>query len=104
MDVMVVPSQTRLFWKEQFGHVLIEAMACEVPVIGSDSAEVPNVIGDAGLVCPEGDVATLRGALTRMATSPELRRQLGYAGRKRVLQLYTHDILAQKLIGFFRTL
>ena len=39
-------------WKEQFGHVLIEAMAAAVPVIGSDSGEIPNVIEDAGLVFP----------------------------------------------------
>ena len=44
-------------WKEQFGHVIIEAMACKVPVIGSDSGEIPHVIGDAGLIFPEGNDA-----------------------------------------------
>jgi len=45
LDVLVLPSRSRSFWKEQFGRVLIEAMACGVPVIGSSSGEIPNVIG-----------------------------------------------------------
>jgi len=104
MDVMVVPSLTRQHWKEQFGHVIIEAMACEVPVIGSDSAEVPHVIGDAGIVTPEGDTAALRAALNQVAASPERRRQLGRAGRQRVVNQYTHDVLARQLFQFFQTL
>lgn len=104
MDVMLVHSLTRPFWKEQFGHVIIEAMACEVPVIGSDSAEVPNVIGEAGIVTPEGDAAALRAALNRVAASPELRQQLGNSGRRRVLDYFTHNRIAQQLVDFFRSL
>jgi L-malate glycosyltransferase len=63
MHTLVLPSETTyqfktltsVGWKEQFGHVLIEAMACQVPVIGSNSGEIPNVISDAGLTFPEGD-------------------------------------------------
>jgi L-malate glycosyltransferase len=101
MDVMVVPSLTRPFWKEQFGHVLVEAMACGVPVIGSDSAEVPNVLGDAGIVTPEGDVAALQTALERVAASSELRAELGHAGRERVLHHFTNESIVQKLLNFF---
>ena len=104
MDVMVAPSLTRRFWKEQFGHVIIEAMACETPVIGSDSAEVPRVIGEAGLVTPEGDPLALRAALRRLAQSVQLRREMGEAGRRRVLQFYTHDQIARQLLAFFQSL
>ncbi len=104
MDVMVLPSLTRPPSKEQFGHVLIEAMASEVPVIGSDCGEIPNVIGDAGLVTPEGDAKALLGALARVAASPALRREMGTAGRRRVLNLYTHDVLARRLVAFFESL
>lgn len=104
MDAMVVPSLTRPFWKEQFGHVIIEAMACEVPVIGSDSAEVPRVIGEAGVVVPEGDAMALRSELKRLGQSASLRRKLGESGRQRVLQKYTHTEIAHQLSGFFRSL
>ncbi|MGC8786067.1 MAG: glycosyltransferase, partial [Anaerolineae bacterium] len=48
LDVLVLPSLTRRNWKEQFGRVLVEAMACEVPVIGSSSGEIPHLIAEAG--------------------------------------------------------
>jgi L-malate glycosyltransferase len=101
MDVVVVPSLTRPIWKEQFGHVIVEAMACGVPVIGSNSAEIPNVIGEAGLITPESDVPALTAALNRLAENPQLRAELGQAGRQRVLAHYTNERIVQKLINFF---
>ena len=54
LDALVLPSESTPLWKEQFGHVLIEAMACGVPVVGSDSGAIPEVIGEAGLLFPGG--------------------------------------------------
>jgi len=65
-DVLVLPSRTTRVWKEQFGRVLVEAMACKVPVVGSDSGAIPEVIGDAGLVFPEGDAEALAACLRRL--------------------------------------
>lgn len=53
LDVFVLPSRTTKKWKEQFGRVLIEAMLCGVPVIGSSSGEIPKVMGEVGLVFKE---------------------------------------------------
>lgn len=104
MNVLVLPSLTRAFWKEQFGHVLLEAMACAVPVIGSTSGEIPRVIGNAGLLVPEGDAAALRKALAELASSAALRRRLGDAGRARVLEQFTHARVAEQLDEFMRGL
>ena len=57
MDVLALPSHTEQFWKEQYGRVLVEAMAAGVPVIGSDSGAIPYVIGDARRVFAEGNIA-----------------------------------------------
>jgi glycosyltransferase involved in cell wall biosynthesis len=103
MDVLVLPSRTRPNWKEQFGRVLIEAMACEVPVVGSDSGEIPHVIGEAGLVVPEGDAEALRQALHGLR-HPARRRALGQRGRERVLQSYTQAEIAAQTVAFYRHL
>ena len=92
LDVLAVPSRTLPNWKEQFGRVLIEAMACEVAVVGSDSGEIPNVIGSAGLVFPEDDEAALRHHLLTLQKDEEMTRQLGRTGRQR-----GRDLVARRL-------
>ncbi len=61
MDLLCAPSQTTTRWREQFGRMLIEAMACGVPVVASRSGEIPHVVGDAGLVVDEADVGRVDG-------------------------------------------
>jgi glycosyltransferase involved in cell wall biosynthesis len=104
MDALVLPSLTTSFWKEQFGHALIEAFACETPVVGSSSAEIPNVVGDAGLIVPEGDAEALCGALTRLADDASLRADLGRRGRERALAVYTNRKIAEADYQFFEEL
>ncbi len=101
VDVMVLPSLTQPNWMEQFGRVLIEAMACATPVVGSDSGEIPNVIGDAGIVTPEGDVEALRSALLRLEADPALRAHYAQAGRERALRLFTNDATASNIVGVY---
>jgi glycosyltransferase involved in cell wall biosynthesis len=96
LDALALPSRTTRSWKEQFGRVLPEAMSCGVPVIGSSSGEIPNVIGDAGLIVPEGDVAALAGAIRRLAGDPALWAELSRRGRARVLEHYTQRALARR--------
>lgn len=102
LDVLVLPSRTQPNWKEQFGRVLVEAMACEVPVIGSDSGEIPNVIGEAGLTFAEGDVAALSALIRRVTEDAALAAELGRAGRQRVLSLYTQQRVAQQTYQLYR--
>ncbi len=102
LDVLAVPSLTTSAWKEQFGRVLVEAMACQVPVIGSNSGEIPHVIGDAGLVTPEGDWKALREALQRLADFPDARVDLGRRGRARALERFTHRRIAEQTVAVYR--
>ncbi len=96
MDVLVLPSSTQSNWKEQFGRVLIEAMASVVPVIGSDCGEIPTIIGDAGLIFHENDVDALVSHLERLQCDPALRAQLGKRGWERVLRYYTQQHIADE--------
>jgi glycosyltransferase involved in cell wall biosynthesis len=102
LDVLALPSLTTPAWKEQYGRVLQEAMACAVPVVGSDSGEIPHVIGDGGLVVPEGDATALSAALERLMTDRELRHELGGRGRARVLERFTQASVAERTIDVYR--
>jgi len=104
LDALALPSHTTRGWKEQFGRVLIEAMSCGVPVIGSSSGEIPNVIGDAGLIYPEGDVRALAATIGRLAAQPALYADLARRGRARVLERYTQAALARQYYEVYRTM
>jgi len=95
LDALVLPSRGRPNWREQFGRVLIEAMACGIPVVGSDSGEIPNVLGEAGLIFPEEDAAELGAHLRLLMGDQSLRVSLAQEGRDRVLQYYTQERVAQ---------
>jgi glycosyltransferase involved in cell wall biosynthesis len=100
--VLVQPSLTRQHWKEQFGRTVMEAMACGVPVIGSDSAEIPNVLGGAGVVVAEGDADALRDAIAHVLEDADLRCELARRGRQRVLDCYTHARIAEQTVAAYR--
>lgn len=101
-DVHVLPSRTFPNWKEQFGRTLAEAMACETPVIGSDSGEIPFVIGDAGLVFAEGNAQELGARVRQLLENPELYATLAARGRQRVLDLYTQEQIARQTFELYQ--
>jgi len=101
VDVVVLPSCTTRVWKEQFGRILVEAMACKVPVVGSDSGAIPEVVGDAGLIFPEGDAAALAECLRRLKESSELRHELAERGYVRATTLYSQERVAKQTAEFY---
>lgn len=101
LDVLVVPTTTTKKIREQFGRVIIEAMACQIPVIGSTCGAIPEVIADAGLVFPEGDSTVLAENLRRLMLDENLRRSLARAGRERVEKLYTWERVAEKIFAAY---
>lgn len=102
LDVLVLTSRTMPNWKEQFGRVLVEAMASGVPVIGSRSGEIPHVIGDTGLIIPEEDIDALRSGLLQLMQDSELRLDLGRRGRQRVMDHYTQAQIAAETVDVYR--
>ncbi len=101
-DVHVLPSRTFPNWKEQFGRTLAEAMACETPVIGSSSGEIPHVIGEAGLTFPEGNAQELSACVRQLLDNPELYATLARKGRQRVLENYTQGHVARQTFEIYR--
>ena len=100
----MLPSVSRSNWKEQFGRVLIEAMACDVITIGAQTGAIPEVIGDAGLTFTEGNVEELRVHLQRLIDDTTLRDELRHKGRQRVTEHYTQAAIARNTVEVYRQL
>jgi glycosyltransferase involved in cell wall biosynthesis len=93
-DIFVLPSG-----EESFGIAFIEAWACGKPVIGTRSGAIPTVIaeGQDGLIVKYGDADELAQAIQTLLQAPERRETLGNAGRKKVLENYTWEIVTDQL-------
>jgi glycosyltransferase involved in cell wall biosynthesis len=102
LDVAVLPSLPTPRWKEQFGRMLIEAMACGVAVVGSDSGEIPYLIGDAGLTFPAGDVIALGDRLRQIRGDEALRETLVRRGTMRVHTHFTQARIADATVETYR--
>lgn len=102
VDCLVLPSRTTDEWMEQLGRVLIEAMAMGVPVIGSDSGSIPEVIGDAGIIFPEDEPYTLARCLVNVRDNPELRRQMIQAGKQRIRERYNWPLFAKQTYQLYQ--
>ncbi len=101
MDILVAPSQSAKNWREQFGRMLIEAFASGIPVIGSDSGEIPYVIGQSGIVVGEKDEAGWVKAISDLLTNPSKREQLSKEGLEKVHSEFSWEIVARKYLDFF---
>ena len=93
-DVVAVPSRTVPGWREQFGRVAVEAMACGRAVVVSDSGSLPHVVGGSARVAQEGDPTDWADALRTLLADASAREALGEAARRHVLATYTWEAVA----------
>jgi len=103
MDMLCAPSQTLPRWREQFGRMLIEAFACGVPLLGSDSGEIPHVLGGAGIVLGEKDQAAWESAVARLLNDRARRRALGEAGLERAHERFAWPVVARQHLEFMES-
>ncbi|MEU3840875.1 glycosyltransferase family 4 protein [Streptomyces sp. NPDC028635] len=101
--VLVLPSQTA---HESFGMVLVEAMACGTPVVGSDVGGIPYVVtpGVTGLLFPHDSTEALAGACRRLLLDGRLADRMGAAGRRCAVERYAWPALTERHLRLFRSL
>ena len=104
LHALVLPSRSRPNWIEQFGRILVEAMVSGAPVIGSDSGEIPNVIGDAGLLYPEGQIDALRDRLASLMGDPDQWMVYSQRGCDRVRAHYTQVQIAAETVDVYEAI
>ena len=99
LSIYVAPS----VHEESFGVAVLEASACGVPVVVSRVGGMPEVVEhqQTGFLVPPGDEVALADALERLVTSQELRRSMGAAGRRFVLERYSWDATARIVVDLY---
>jgi glycosyltransferase involved in cell wall biosynthesis len=86
---------------EGFGLPAGEAMACGVPVVSTNGGALPEVVGDAGLQVPVGDIPALTAAIEELLKDPSKRDELGAAGRQRILEKFSWDVAAKEMTRYY---
>lgn len=96
-DLLLQPSE-----HESFGLVPLEAMACEVPVIVTNSGGVAEVVdhGETGFLCEVGDIETMAQYALEILNHPEQAREMGRRGRAHVIARFPRDVI----VGQYETL
>lgn len=104
LDALVLPTVGTRSWAEQFGRILVEAMASGVPVVGTRNGEIADVVGDAGLLIPPGEPHAIGAALAELRDDGDLRSRLAEAGLQRARVRFTHACVARATVTFYREL
>lgn len=101
MDILCAPSQSIPNWREQFGRMLIEAMACGVSIIGSNCGEIPFLLEDVGKIIEEKDINSWVIGLSNLIEKPELRKDMRNNGITKVKDNYTWSRIAKQHLNFY---
>lgn len=100
LDVFVLPS-----FAEGTPNSIMEAMSHGLPVIASDVGGIADMIGDdAGLLVPPGDVNALAMAMSRLASDPALREQMGKSAKDRYQELFSPAAVVPLLLDTYERL
>jgi glycosyltransferase involved in cell wall biosynthesis len=102
-DIFVLPSVSTKWWQEQLGMVLLEGMACGCAVVSTSSGSIPEVVGDAGLLCNPGDFYDLYLKIRELCLNEDLRKNLGERGRQRVTERYNSTTNAQRINDIYQS-
>lgn len=99
LDILAHPADM-----EGLGVSLLQASAAGVPIITSRAGGLPEAVADnvSGLLIPPADVAALTQALRRLLDDAELRRQMGEAGRARILAEFSIDAMVEGNLAVYR--
>lgn len=94
MDISVSPS----ILPEPFGLMVVESMAAGKPVVATDQGGPREMVvdGETGYLVPVDDASVMADRLRLLAESPDLRRQMGEAGRRRAEELFTRERMVRE--------
>jgi starch synthase len=103
-DVFCLPSVATPYWQEQFGMVLVEAMACGTPIVTTATGSIPEVVGDAAVLVPAYAPDQLAAAVADVLADAPRRAALAEAGLQRVADRYDATQVARSIGDHYASL
>ncbi len=102
--LFLYPSMSYGGWEEQFGYSMAEASLMELPVISTVSGSIEDVVinGETGLLVKPGEVESLAEAMLELGSDELLRKRMGQAGRRYIIENFTYRVVAEKFYEFFK--
>jgi starch synthase len=101
VDLFFLPSRTTPTWEEQYGMVLVEAMACGLPIVTTNTGAIPEVIGPAGITLPECDVQAMTKAIKEILSNKTKSEDFSRLALVRVKDRYDAKKVSAKLAKLY---
>jgi starch synthase len=102
-DIIVLPSLSTPYWREQFGFNLVEAMACGRPMVGASTGEIPWVVGRGGLTFDVERRSALKEMVETLVGDPGRREELGSAARQEAVERFSVGVAGRQLVDCFES-
>lgn len=103
LDVFVMPARITPDHEEHDGHALMEAMACGVACIGTNSGVILELLsGEAGCIVTQRDIDALSGAIDNLADDKILRKQFADNARLKAIREFSVEAIAKKKIEIYK--
>ena len=102
-DIFCLPSVETNFWAEQFGYSMVEAMACEKPVVSTVTGSIPEIVKDrvTGILVEQKNPIALEAALEELLVDKKKREKFGKNGREWVLEAFEANKVAKQLAELY---
>ncbi|HOX96029.1 MAG TPA: glycosyltransferase family 4 protein [Candidatus Woesebacteria bacterium] len=101
-DIFCLPSRETKTWQEQYGMCLLEAMACGLPIVTTNSGAIPEVCGEAALISHYSNITDLKAYLEELIYNETHRKQLSKIARKMAVQKYDHRKISRQIENVYR--
>lgn len=101
-DIFVLPSKRTRTWEEQYGMVLVEAMASGLPIVAYDTGAISEILGGVGILVEEGNTLQLSQQILKLVNDENLRIKLGRMGRKRAEAEFDREKTAKRIEAIYK--
>lgn len=102
-DILILPSKKTKTWEEQYGMVLIEAMASGLPIVTYNTGAIKEIVGKAGIICKNNDIQDLTRALQSLVMDKYNRVKIGTMGRRRASDLFDSKKTANNITELYQS-